>query len=460
MGRTPIEPGLLSRVIARVTGRVRDTDTDTAFMGPGQPQQLQVQTVEPARVWDYPASFNLRQRPLRESGMTFEQLRALADNLDILRLAIETRKDQMCRLDWQIRSREGKGSEDPAVKSISDALRYPDQEHSWAAWLRMLLEEAFVCDAVVVHPRYARGGGLYGLELIDGSTIKRVIDRAGRTPLPPDVAYQQIIKGIIVGNYNRDQLMYFSRNKRIHKVYGYSHVEQIVLMVNIALRRQKLVLDYYTEGNVPDSLCGVPEEWTPDQITAFQTYWDALVESDAAAKRKVKFVPGAIAQNYKPVREPELKGEYDEWIARVVAYAFSLPPTAFIRQNNRATAESSQVSSLEEGLEPTKVFVQSIMDLVLAKIFGRPDLEFVFRYESTLDRLKQAQIHEVYIRSGVISPNEARAEIGLAPREGGEKYAEELKKEQIEQSGQVKIDNRERAAIRSNVSDPANSTAS
>jgi hypothetical protein len=459
MGRTPIEPGILSRVISRVTGRVRDTDTDTAFMGPGQPQALQVQNVEPTRTWDYPASFNLRQRPMRESGMTFEQLRALADSLDILRLAIETRKDQMCRLDWQIRFREGKKADDSSLQTITEAFRYPDQEHSWSSWLRILLEELFITDAVVVHPRYARGGGLYGLELIDGSTIKRVIDRAGRTPLPPDVAYQQIIKGIIVGNYNRDQLMYFSRNKRVHRVYGYSHVEQIVMMVNIALRRQKLVLDYYTEGNVPDSLCGVPEEWTPDQITSFQTYWDALVESDMASKRKVKFVPGSIAQNYKPTREPELKGEYDEWIARVVAYAFSLPPTAFIQQNNRATAESSQVSSLEEGIEPTKVFIQSIMDLVLAKIFNRPDLEFVFRYESTLDRLKQAQIHEVYIRSGVICANEARAEIGLAPRDGGEKFAEQLKEEQIKQSGQVKIDNREQASIRSNAADPANSTS-
>lgn len=459
MGRNPIEPGILSRVISRVTGRVRDTDSDQAFMGPQQPPAVQVDTVEPARVWDYPTSFNLRQRPLRESGMTFETLRTLADSLDILRLAIETRKDQMCRLDWQVRPRDGSSTEDPAVAEIMDRLRYPDNEHSWSVWLRMLCEELFIVDSVVVHPRYSRSGEFYGLELIDGSTIKRVIDRAGRTPLPPDVAYQQVIKGLIVGNYNRDQLLYFSRNKRIHRVYGYSHVEQIAMIVNIALRRQKLVLDYYTEGNVPDSLCGVPEEWTPDQITAFQTYWDALIESDMAAKRKVKFVPGSIAQNYKPVREPELKGEYDEWLARVIAYAFSLPPTAFIRQMNRATAESSQVSSLEEGLEPTKVYVQNIMDLVLAKVFRRPDLEFVFKYESTLDRLKQAQIHETYIRAGVLSPNEARAEIGMGPREGGDKYAEEIKQDQVESAARVRIDNRDKGGIRSNASDPANSTS-
>jgi hypothetical protein len=38
------------------------------------------------------------------------------------------------------------------------------------------------------------------------------------------------------------------------------------MTVNIALRRQMHQLQYYTEGNVPEALIGVPEAWTPDQI--------------------------------------------------------------------------------------------------------------------------------------------------------------------------------------------------
>jgi hypothetical protein len=37
---------------------------------------------------------------------------------------------------------------------------------------------------------------LFALEPVDGATIRRVLDNTGRTPLPPDPAYQQIIKGL------------------------------------------------------------------------------------------------------------------------------------------------------------------------------------------------------------------------------------------------------------------------
>ena len=37
---------------------------------------------------------------------------------------------------------------------------------------------------------------LDALEPLDGATVKRVIDGSGRTPLPPQVAYQQVIKGV------------------------------------------------------------------------------------------------------------------------------------------------------------------------------------------------------------------------------------------------------------------------
>ena len=34
----------------------------------------------------------------------------------------------------------------------------------------------------------------------------------------------------------------------------------------MALRRQMHQLEFYTEGSVPDSLIGVPDDWTVTQI--------------------------------------------------------------------------------------------------------------------------------------------------------------------------------------------------
>ena len=95
---------------------------------------------------------------------------------------------------------------------------------------------------------------------------------AGATIYPP--AYQQVLKGLPAVDYSAHDIIYRPRNVRAHRVYGYSPVQQVLMTVNIALRRQLLQLDYFSEGSIPDALIGVPTSWTPDQIKQFQDYWD------------------------------------------------------------------------------------------------------------------------------------------------------------------------------------------
>jgi phage portal protein BeeE len=112
-------------------------------------------------------------------------------------------------------------------------------------------------------------------------TIKRVIDDWGRTPRPfvdasgaliYSVAYSQVLKGYPAVDCAARDIIYAPRNLRTGRVYGYSPVEQIVMTANIALKRQIFTLSHFTEGNIPESLIGVPENWTPDQIKNFQDY--------------------------------------------------------------------------------------------------------------------------------------------------------------------------------------------
>ena len=133
-----------------------------------------------------------------------------------------------------------------------------------------------VIDAACLYPRYTRGGDLYSLEIIDGATITPLIGEDGRSPEPPDVAYQQVLHGVPAADFSADELLYLPRNGRSHRIYGMSPVEQVALTVNIALRRENATLDYYRAGSVPDSFATLPKEWTVDQIRQFQDYFNAL----------------------------------------------------------------------------------------------------------------------------------------------------------------------------------------
>ena len=378
------------------------------WFGPGNPLSPVAQQTA-GRAFDYAVAVNLQRIPKWQEGITFAELRAIADNYDLLRLAIETRKDEMEFAEWRIQDRNGK--ETRASKELNKDLLSPDREHTWYQWQRMLLEELLVTDATTIYARRTLGGDPFSLEVIDGTTIKRILDETGRTPIE-GVAYQQVLKGIVTASFERSELFYFPRNVRVNRIYGFSPVEQVVSTVNIALRRQAHQLSYYTEGSVPDSIFAVPQEWNAGQINEFQTHWNSLFgDGNIANRRGARFVPGGT--QYINTKEAILKDQYDEWLARIICFAFSITPQSLIPQMNKATAEVASESSQSTGLEPIKNWLKGLMDRIIANVYERPELEFCWLQKRAIKPKDQADVFAVYLDKGVMLPNEVRAELGL-----------------------------------------------
>lgn len=415
--KTAIDPELVNRIARSTKQDASGWFSPLKPIAPVVPKEQQ-QSVE-GRMFDYPVGYNTNIKPRAGENIGFAEMIALADSYDMLRLVIETRKDQMGGLRWSFAMRDDGKEPDERVKELTEFFQYPDKEHDWDTWLRMVVEDLLVIDAATLYPRKTKGGKLYALEAVDGATIKRVIDDTGRTPIPPDAAYQQIIKGVPVMNYTRDELVYRPRNVRTRRVYGYSPVEQIILTVNIALRRQTHQLQYYTEGNVPEALIGVPATWTVEQIKSFQAHWDMLIEGDTAQRRHAKFVPGDM--KYQPTRDVVLKDMYDEWLARVVCFAFSVSPLAFVNMMNRATGETAQEAAQAEGLAPLMLWVKSTIDFMVAKYFGYTDIEFQWVNQEELDPEARARVHQIYITNKVLTSDEIRVDLGKKPLTDAEK---------------------------------------
>ena len=429
--KTPFDPAVVqqassgSRPNYGITGvpGYSVSGTATAWMSPGPglaPLADRPQDQTRGRQFDFPVNVNLIPRPRPYEAVTFEQLRALSYNCDVLRSVIENEKDNLAKLKWKFKPRDSKKQPDERCAQLTDFFSMPDKEHTWDEWLRMLLEDLFVIDAPCLYPLKTRGGDVaptgnlsdwYAFEPMDGAMIKRFITPQGRTPLPPDPAYQQILKGLQAVDYTRDELIYRPRNVRTNKIFGYSPVEQILTTVNISIRRALNQMSYYTEGNVPDLLFGVPDSWQPDQIKQFQTWWDSLTSGQP--KKKGRFIPGGIApHDTKPLA---LKDEYDEWLARVICYAFSTAPTPFIKQMNRATAQTAQEDAAQEGLLPRMNWIRNLINFIVWKYVGWTDIEFDWDQEEPLDPLIATQIQDLKLKNGTLSVDEARQDDGREP---------------------------------------------
>ena len=132
-------------------------------------------------------------------------------------------------------------------------------------------------------------------------------------------------------------------------------------------------------------------------------------------------VPAGV--EFRPVREPPLKDEFDEWLARVICFALAIPPSALIREMNRATAETAQQAALAEGLGPLMAWVKGLLDRIIRRHLGWDDVEFAWVDALAPDLDKQARIHAAYVSAGIKTRNEIRAELGLPPRPGGDALA-------------------------------------
>ena len=410
---TPLPPSLFARLAVAARYAIAGVSPDTWF-GPQQPLAPQAPPEVKGRQFDYPFGVNLSYVPRATGGISFAELRALADALPLLRAVIETRKDQIAALSYSVRAARSRRRR-RGRRARQSRARLPRPPRPPAFVLRL------AAHAARGHAGDRRGDALSALRPRGAALFARrhrrrdhhAADRRGR-PLaraarprlsadPPRRPRRRLF---------RRRAALSAAQPRAHKLYGFSPVEQIALTVNIALRREAATLDYYRAGSTPDAFATLPKEWTVDQIRQFQDYFDALMSGNTARRRMTKFMPADF--RLIEARQPPLKDQYDEWLARLICYAFSVPASAFVSQVNRATSETLRLQATQEGLVPLKGWIKGALDQVIQTYLNQPDLEFVWVGDDAVDPLQQAQTLNILVGAGIKTIAEARAELGLA----------------------------------------------
>lgn len=437
-------PAVIQERVSRslgIIGRSYDA-ARTGWFGPGAPPQPSMPPGSPVRVWEYQPGYNIAGGPRTgtAAGISFQQLRALADNYDLLRLVIETVKNKIEKMPWTIRPKQQPGetaleakkrNDDPRILELREFFRKPDKRRTWKRWLRRLLEEILVIDAPAIYLKPSLAGTLYGLQIIDGATIRPLLDEQGEI-----AAYQQWLyglpakqfnqpedadaqgKGIDAAIYSPQELLYLPINQRVSRVYGFSPVEQIVITVNLALRRQYQQIAFYTKGNIPEGFFEAPESWSPAQIELFQKNFDSYMQGNLDARSGMVMLPSGAKPLFPKIDAVAGSGEkttMDDWLASLVAYTFGVSRNSLIKPMNRASAEQGAEEAEEEGLEPLISAVADILNLIIEDVFGYDDIEFAADTHREVDALKQAQIFDLAIKNGSRSIDEVREANGDEP---------------------------------------------
>lgn len=426
------------------------------------------------RRFQYPVGWNLPVGTPGTEGVkltSFGNLRMIGDTYSVARSCVDKCRQEILALEPDIvptAEAEHAMRDDEDLRSDWDArrakivefFRHPDSDRAkypnFTAWLKGLLEDVYVLDAVALHPRppRRRGAGLFGsdlasLDLLDGSTIRPLLNLHGATPHGGSVAYQQYVWGVprvdmtavmtdadlaemdddpaagLRGEYRSDQLLYLRYEARSWTPYGFSPIEKGLLPISIGMARQQYQWDYYQDGSVPGQFVIAGEGInTPQQIMQLQTALNAMAGDIGAKHRIIVLPPGSSAMPQKPA---PLADQFDEWILSQVAMPFGLTPMD-LGVTPRVSAvqsvgESRQLSQIntDKGsqgrLEPVVSWLKdTLFDWVIQQVFDQKDMEWSWglteRGDNLDDRLSQ---HVQKITYGLESVDEGRIDLGLPP---------------------------------------------
>ena len=315
------------------------------------------------RALDYNLATNTSISPKAvDGGLTYAQLRNLTESSDYVSIAIQAVIDRLAGMSGRVIDVNGDPNKASAkAEAINAWIRFPDGVTPLHDMLAKAAYDMCAIDAASAFVDKTNPANPIAY-VIDGASVLPFIDERGRI-----AEYGQIIRGQVAHHYKLDEIIFCPKNRRPHKIYGYSFVEQIATIVTLSLKRMSRQLDWFTRGNVPDVLISAPENWTPEQIKDMNLNWEKQL-SKISGKNMAKWFP-AGAKVTTLDRNPS-KDEFDEWLIRVICYTFSLPPTAFVKETNRATAQTTQDASLAEGHAAILRWAEQFLNAIINSAWG------------------------------------------------------------------------------------------
>ena len=386
----------------------------------------------------------------------FKTLRAAADQVDIIRRCIQVQKQKLTSYEWDITLSED-ASERIAATSGKDHVRAmaearekfteeiarlrafweePDRANglTYADWLNLALEENLVLDALAIWPQRSVGGDLFGFQILDGSTIKPLIDDRGMRPMPPNPAFQQVLYGFprsefmapnemedADGEFTSDELAYLVQNRRTWTIYGFSPTERALPLADIYLRRQQWMRSEYTDGVLPELMFKTDATYgnNPELLRAYENIFNDTLSGQTQERVRGKVLPAGFDPIQFDGYGEKFKDVLDNYLITSICGHFGVLPSeiGFSGAGSLGASGLQQGETLSAetiGVVPLAKWLSRQLTNLSYLYLGMPrELEFKILFESKIDTESEARKMDIELKNGGRTVNEARAQMGL-----------------------------------------------
>jgi HK97 family phage portal protein len=351
---------------------------------------------------------------------TSVNLRRFAET-PVVRRAINVIKDRIAAMDWQIRLRRGYTSEDCAADDArANALRHVLEEPNAADSFRTMIEQV-IEDALT--------GGYGAIEIeptgdperpamlwpVDGASIRINPRWDGQAE---SARYAQVLPGHTESGaveLRDNQLIYLRMNPRSFTPFGLGPLEVAFETVNQFLSAHRFAGKLAANSVAQYALW--LNEASPAQHDRLIRWWQDEIEgtgrvpllSTEQKPEVLRFAQGTDA---------DLRLAWQEFLIRMVANAFGLPPLLLGLEGdvNRSTASELADEAFRGAILPlAQLIAGHITRDLFAKCIGWREFEFVFNDLNARDESTELAVQVQLLKAGVLTVDEVRAMRGLAP---------------------------------------------
>ncbi len=362
----------------------------------------------------------------------------------VARRAINCIKDRIAGMRWRVQPRQGYSLESipygpERVRILTSNFECPNPEDSFRSFSEQVLEDIIVggygAVEVQMSPKWeetspegtslhlSRTGGapVPALTLtpslplvmwpVDGSSIRMNLEWDGS---PTSQRYVQVSDSSNSKiELDDDELIYIRLNPRTHTPFGLGRLEVAFETINAFLGAHRYAARLASNSVVQYALW--LQDLSPEHHERLIRWWQDEIEGTGKVPiLSVESKPEVL--RFGGGTDADLRLQWQEFLLRVVASAFDLPPfyLGVERDVNRTTAEEMNDLAFRQAIVPTaRLFAEALTRGAIAKRLGWNDLEFVFADVDATDPLEEAQIQEILLRNGVLTVNEVRRMRGL-----------------------------------------------
>jgi HK97 family phage portal protein len=346
--------------------------------------------------------------------------------IPIARRAINCIKDRIAGMRWRVQPRQGylldaipDGAE--RLRILTSNFEAPNPDDSFRSFAEQVLEDIIVGGYGAIEVQ-ATGNAATPLVLwpVDGASIRINVEWDGS---PTSQRYMQINDRVGASQQIKlddDELIYVRLNPRTFTPFGLGRLEVAFETINAFLGAHRYASRLASNTVVQYALW--LQDLTPEHHERLIRWWQDEIEGTGKVPiLSVESKPEVL--RFGGGTDADLRLQWQEFLLRVVADAFDLPPfyLGVERDVNRSTAEEYNDLAFRQAIVPTaRLLAESLTRDAIGKKLGWNDLEFAFAELDTTDPLEEAQIQQILLQNGVMTVNEVRRMRGLGELESSQ----------------------------------------